>query len=209
MRVDLLTEEQVKELIGFNQSDVIHSIMEMSVLLELDDNDLICESMLIEQNGKVETVLNKQLNKLGLKVHKTRGLIDIIKDFGIGFGQLLVAAVKGDKAKVKQIAKSVTKEDFLDFLLKLDMATLHVVTGPIHMIDAITGWDLWANVKQKAQAAGAAASQSAQAVVKTFKDAIEYMKNKAKSIFDPKMASKLIKRIETIEKSLAPQYINA
>ena len=30
----------------------------------------------------------------------------------------------------------------MNFLINLDMITFHAISGPIHIIDAITGWDL-------------------------------------------------------------------
>jgi hypothetical protein len=31
--------------------------------------------------------------------------------------------------------------------LNIDNNTLHILTAPIHAIDALTGWHIWANVK--------------------------------------------------------------
>ena len=64
-----------------------------------------------------------------------------------------VAIINKDGEAAKNVLKGLKKEDVLDFLLNLDMATLHIVSGPIHTIDAITGWHLWANVKDKAKGA--------------------------------------------------------
>ena len=55
-------------------------------------------------------------------------------------------AVKGDeesKIKMKEIAnKEIKKQDVIDFLLRLDTLSMHLLTGPIHMIDALTGWHI-------------------------------------------------------------------
>ena len=50
-----------------------------------------------------------------------------------------------DKQKLIRIIKEtkISSSQLIDFLLKLDMLTLHAITGPIHMIDAVTGWHLW------------------------------------------------------------------
>ena len=63
-------------------------------------------------------------------------------------------ATTGDKVaseKVKEIANTqITKEEFIDFVLKLDILTLHLLTGPIHIIEALTGWHVGANISKKA-----------------------------------------------------------
>jgi hypothetical protein len=97
-----------------------------------------------------EAKAQQALDKLGLTVTKTKGIVDYVRSFVKGSGRIIIAAVKGDKQKVREIASTLKKEDVMDFILKLDMATMHLVSGPIHFIDAITGWDLWANVKHNA-----------------------------------------------------------
>lgn len=99
--------------------------------------------------------INDILGKLGLSLHKHNpGVIEYIKLFTKGVGKIIYAAIKGDKDGVKNIAKTLKKEDVIDFILKLDMLTLHVITGPIHMIDALTGWDLSVHIKKTANSAG-------------------------------------------------------
>lgn len=68
---------------------------------------------------------------------------------------MLIAAVKRDKAAIKMLATQVSRAEFIDFLFKLDMVSLHLVTNPIRMIDAITGWDLMSNLQAHAKKAGA------------------------------------------------------
>ena len=68
----------------------------------------------------------------------------------------------------------------LDFLLKLDMATLHVLTGPLHTIDAITGWHLWANVKDKADQGLKKAKEAIDNLIAVAKTAEQSVKDKLK-----------------------------
>jgi hypothetical protein len=133
-----------------------------------------------------------------MKLHKGDGIIDYIKQFSTGAGKLVLAAIKGDKEKVKEISKSLDKAKVVDFLLKLDMATLHIVTGPIHFIDAVTGWDLMANIKHL--------SKGAKDILKTFYDAIKTVKDSITHMLDgPKqkkmlsVADKLAYNMPTIE----------
>ena len=93
------------------------------------------------------------LKKAGLHVKKGRGLIQMIASSGLHFARVFHAAIRaagGDKGAEKTLrellSKKISKEDVIDFLLKLDQATLHIVTGPIHFIEAVTGWHIWAAV---------------------------------------------------------------
>jgi len=95
----------------------------------------------------VDGLLNKGLKKVGLHKHKGKGIISYIMSAGKGVGKMVLAGIRGDTETVKELAQSVKKEDVLDFVLKLDMATQHLITGPIHMIDAWTGWHIGANLE--------------------------------------------------------------
>ena len=97
---------------------------------------------------------------LGLHVGKSSGsgLIQSLLASGVNISKVMIAAFKAlngnqdDKAALKAAIQNLkfSKEDLLDFLLRLDQATMHLVTGPIHMIDAVMGWHIWADVKSHA-----------------------------------------------------------
>ncbi|PNX46619.1 MAG: hypothetical protein BV459_06015 [Thermoplasmata archaeon M11B2D] len=163
------------------------------------------EIVLTEQTDLTEGVLDNAkdfLEKLGITAHKGKGLIQYLKIATPNIAKMFIAAIKGDKEQVRSIAKQVRKEDVIDFLLKLDQATAHIITGPIHVIDAITGWELWANIhKQTAQSKGQ--------LVKTLGDAVSFLKQKVDSVFgsSPKK-QKLHQNIASIEKEITPEYEN-
>jgi hypothetical protein len=134
----LITEDQIVE--KFELSDEAISLLELASFIE---------------TKTLDEALNfgKLLNKLGLKAHKGTGLIQILGKAGKNMAQMMwyaFQAVKGDegaKVKLAEILKTkVKKEDVINFLYQLDMATAHLVTGPIHMIDAITGWHIAPNL---------------------------------------------------------------
>ena len=135
------------------------------------------------------------LKKLGLHVSRGKGLIDYIQDIGKGVGKLFFAAIKGDKQAVKEIAQSVKKRDVVDFILKLDQATLHVVMGPIHLIDAITGWNIKSNI-----------DVMSRGVVDAFLNAIEHIKDNAKKfVGDETRTKKILSHVKQIEKNVLAQ----
>jgi len=156
---------------------------------------ILVESYLNEAN------VNDYLKKFGLKFHKEGpGLIDYIKDFVKGTGKIFVAALKGDEKEVKRIAQQVTKEKVLDFLLKLDAVTLHVITGPIHIVDALTGWDLWANVERGVE--------DAQSLVVDIWKAIRDLKDKLQRALDDRRKKSVLSCLNKIEGMVpAPQPI--
>jgi hypothetical protein len=129
--------------------DLIVKLIEMSVFYE--DFNVINEA-----EGNVIGKINGLLGKLGLHTHASdAGIIQVLAKGGKNIAQLIWYAMKamtGDKTakeRVKEIAnKEITKEQFIDFLLKLDTLTMHFITGPIHMIDALTGWHVGANIKK-------------------------------------------------------------
>lgn len=131
----------------------MNSLLELSMFMEQDVNRLD-EAFDIAALGKSVDSLMK---KAGLHVKRGEGLIQQSLRGGKVLAKFMWYAIKaaqGDKeakVKVKEMANSeVKKEDVLSFLLNLDMATAHVFTGPIHFIDAVTGWHIWADVKEKA-----------------------------------------------------------
>ena len=150
----------------------------------------------LNENLLTEGSINDYLAKLGLTFHKAGpGVIDYIIDFAKGTGRIFMAAMNGDKEEMKKIASTLTKEEVIDFLLKLDAATLHIVTGPIHTIDALTGWDLWANVK--------AVSKRAKSVLEDIWAAIAHLKSKVTQNFKGSgHDKKIISRINKVERMI-------
>jgi len=132
------------------------------------------------------------LAKLGLHASKSTGLIEYLFKSGKGLGLLIKAAVLGDKAKIKEVAKSIKKEEVIDFLLKLDQATLHAVTGPVHLIDAITGWHL-----------GVAISHKVTGAVDVIKFSITKIKSVINNIEDKVLHKKIVASVSRLEKIVA------
>jgi hypothetical protein len=129
--------------------------LESYIQKESDMISVIELSMFMEDELLLESKISKFFEKLGFHVARRQGLIDILAKAGKDISQLFYYAIKaslGDtkaKEKVKEIAnKEVTKEQIIDFLLRLDVLTLHLLTGPIHMLDALLGWHMWANVNK-------------------------------------------------------------
>jgi hypothetical protein len=169
----------------FNESlknkDLTEEIQDKIVLLMYmsENEDMINESYDLEnlteaQEEMIVEGINNWLEKVGMKLHKGDGILDYLLQFGKGIGKLIMAGIKRDEKRVKEIASEFTKEKVIDFLLKLDMATMHIVTGPIHFIDAITGWDLMSNLKH--------AAEDAKDKLKSFYKAMKNVKDSIASV---------------------------
>ncbi len=161
---------------------------EISVLLYLQEN--------IDNLNEVELQegVNDWLDKVGLKLHKGKGIINYVKQFGTSIGKMILAALKGDKAKVKEYAKEFDRAEVVDFLLKLDMATLHIITGPIHFIDAVTGWDLMSNLKHIAK--------GTKEILQQIWQAIQNIKNKVVQVIKTPEVGVVMNNLKNIEMSI-------
>lgn len=132
----------------------------------LNNNILTSDSLkLLEVVMLDENILNEEkfntkqaLKQIGLSAHKGGpGLIEIIYKAGKQIGKILYYAILAfkqntpeSKEKLKKTINNskISKGQMLDFILKLDALTLHIITGPLHMIDSITGWHIMANIKE-------------------------------------------------------------
>jgi len=127
------------EYMSEDSRDACVSMVKLAFVVEHNDD-------LNEGNDFLSEDLSSILKAIGLHDERNDGLISYLAKFSAGAGRLIIAAVKGDKKKVSEIANSMSRSQFVDFLLKIDVMTLHLLTGPIHMIDALTGWEVAANI---------------------------------------------------------------
>lgn len=134
------------------------------------------------------------LSKMGIEAHQTgKGIIPTLASAGKTMAQFFYHALRAPKnkesrEKVKELAgKEITKGEIIDFLLRLDTLTLHLLTGPIHMIEALTGWHIWAKVGKKSQEV----MERARKALETLKDHAKTLAGKAK-----KKATNLINKLK-------------
>jgi len=118
-----------------------------------------------------ESKIKAAMKKAGIHATKKKGLLDYIMKAGKHFYKLFKAALKKDKKTVVELLnKEISKEELLDFLLKLDAATLHLISGPIHFIDAVTGWHIAANIESGAESAYNMVKSAYQSLVNAVKN---------------------------------------
>ena len=165
----------------------------------MDENPLICESVSDEQLaenivGKMLDKVNGVLAKGGLKIAKSRGLMDIAYDLCKGAGRIFLHLIKGDTEAVKEELKKVTKEHVVDFLMRMDAFTFKFLFAtPILMLNRITGWHI----------EPAAISKSFLQKAEDVKNAIKNVAVHINDYFHPKHAKKSLKLVKALEKQIA------
>ena len=118
----------------------------------------------------------------GMDIEK--GLLHYMKDIGVGGSQMLYHAFNAyykkdedSKVRIKELAGSVKKEHIIDILMKLDVLTLHFVTGPLHIIEAVTGWNILSHIKGKIEGADKKAKSAIETIESLAKDLDDKLKS--------------------------------
>lgn len=145
------------------QEDWFTSLAGLAYIKSYRDDELTTES----------SSLRDLLKAVGAS--REKGLVDYITSFAKGAGRLLLAAIKGDRDKTAEIAKSISKADFIDFVYKLDMASMHVISGPIHLVEAVTGWNVISFLRDKLD--------SAERIMDELIESFKEFKNRVSSVF--------------------------
>ncbi len=129
----------------------INSIKMQEVALALENS--IALQYLLDHDGQlnegIESMISGALKKVGLHLTKGNGLIQMLSKASVTVSKVIYLAVMGTKdpaykAQLKDYIESnkVDKAQIFDFLLKLDTLSLHMLSAPIHILDAITGWHI-------------------------------------------------------------------
>lgn len=137
------------------------------------------------------------LKKAGLKVTKSDGLLKILAKAGKNLSKMFWLALKAstggsaDKQNLKEFLKThkIKKEQVVDVLLRLDTLTLHIITSPLRMLDALTGWNVVAAIETSIQPVKNHISKA----MAELKNAVE----KAKGEYRQRIQS-MVKNLETL-----------
>ncbi len=165
------------------QTDFNEVLLGMAILEQMDPNEPLNEGV------------NNILGKFGLELEKkSPGVIEYMYKFSKGIGKMIWFAIKKDTKGIEKLSKEFNKEMFLDFLYKLDLVTMHFITGPLHFIDGITGWGLEVKIKELAT--------DADKLVSKMKNALEVVKKEVASYFAPTLQPLVLSKVQDIEKML-------
>ena len=148
---------------------------------------------LMDPSDNLNEGVNDILGKFGLELEKkSPGVLGYMSQFATGVGKMVWLAIKKDKEGIKKLSQEFTREKFVDFLYKLDLVTLHLVTGPLHFIDGLTGWELGPKLKELAK--------GAEAVVANIRKALVTVKKEIQAYFSPKLQPLVLGKVADIEK---------
>ena len=158
------------------------AVMGLTLLEQMNPND-------------INEGVNDILAKFGFELEKkSPGVIEYIARFTKGVGKFVWYAIKRDKKGIKALMKDFSKEELVDFLYKLDLVTLHLITGPLHFIDGLTGWELIPKFKEL--------KSEAQSAINKIKKAIDNLKTNITNYFNPKLQPIVLNKVVDIEKLL-------
>ena len=171
----------------------IRDYLNEGIQLNEDINNLLELAVFMDDGQLDEGILKKTKNvlpKLGIDIEKKgQGIIGKLKDPKTKeFFKLLFKAFKGDeeaKTKVKEMSKEiVSKGDIVNILLKLDSITLHMISGPVHILEYLTGWKI-SGVKKEMKSV----VQRIDKAMASLKDLYELLKGKQKKVIGNSIAN--------------------
>jgi len=82
---------------------------------------------------------------------------------------------------------SNVKAELMELVVRADVLTLHLISGPIHMIDALTGYEIADKIREKAEGGG-----------NTVQDAVELIHKSAQPLSANKNTSLVKNSLNTI-----------
>lgn len=141
---------------------------------------------------------DQMFKKMGFHTSQSKGLIQYLWGVNKNILVLIYNAMlystgsESEKMKAKEamnaVKDSITKEQIIDFLYKLDVLTLHSFTVPLKIIDALTGWHIAGEVKSKIEPA-----------ISKAKKAIEWLES-TKEELEGKLKAQLQKYVNAIRR---------
>lgn len=169
----------------FLQDDVVLILLEGMAFEDAVKNSNKIDEGIMDVVNITTSNIKSMLSKLGIHVDtNSRGILQYLAKSSVGMSKMMYYAYKAyynkdedSKQALKDVIGSMKKEDVMDFFLKLDSMTMHVVSGPIHMIDAVAGLHIWANVQKKMLPV----IQRIEAAIKTIESLKDTVDDKAKT----------------------------
>ena len=184
LKMDLLDRIN-QRMYSYDEIRDMEIVLEMALLI--DDNTKIDEAFDI---SVFKSSMSSVMKAAGLHSEKSGpGLISIALKSGKIMAEFIwhvlkaAAGNKESKIRVKELANTkITKEDFLNFIMKLDLATLHIITGPLHLVDAITGWHIGVQIKTKVDDVTTKATKAIENLIDAAKSTEAATRKKLKSL---------------------------
>ncbi len=177
----LLTEDE-KFILEFNLLQISMALNNYDIIQE----DLMTEN-LWQKSKDMYTDFSSQFNK-----KKTLG--HYVMDFTKTAGKILLAGIKNDKERVKELTRRYNREDFFEFLWRLDLNTLGLLTTPLGIIEMVTGWDIKDFLKRKIKST----RKHLMDIVQTFDD----LKKDLAMVFKPSKHPDVFNAVDNFKKTI-------
>jgi hypothetical protein len=180
----------------------IQNVLEYLMILDAGEDDILLSENKLEGIRSTFTSLAK---KMGISGESKKTLLGLLSTIGKKAALTLVYAIQASagsesaKEKLKEIVKDrQIYSELSDLVIRLDVLTLHMISGPIHMIDALTGWDIADKIREQAlgvtnkiNTAIDTISSSAQKHLNTDKSKrVQKKINQIKNLFIPKQKTR-------------------
>jgi hypothetical protein len=132
----------------------IQTVLEYLMILDAGEDDIILSENKIKD---IKGTLSTLAKKMGISNASKKTLLGLLSTVGKKSALSLVYAIQasagneGAREKLKGIIKDrEIYSELTDLVVRLDVLTLHLISGPIHVIDAIAGWDIAEKIRERA-----------------------------------------------------------
>jgi len=188
---------KIDEIIHPNQYDTIEDVIVVLEFISIIESD---DSILTEARGDtIKSLFSQISNKIGGSSGDKKNLFGLLRSIGQTGSKSILYAIQaaagreGAEEKLKKTLKnSNAKAEIIDFIIRADVLTLHLISTPIHMIDAIAGFDIAEKIREKAVGGG-----------ERLKDAVDLIQKSAKNLGNPSTARKVKKSLNTINRAFS------
>ena len=166
-----------EDRVEVSQGDII-AVLEYMLILDAGN-----EIVLSEQKAEnLKSLIGSISKKLGFAGSGRKNLISLLSSISQNAALSVANAIQaqagreGAREKLESVLKtSNIKSELIDLVIRADVLTLHMISGPIHIIDAITGFEIADKIREKAEIGS-----------EKIKDAVEFIQRSSKKLPNPK-----------------------
>ena len=180
------------EHVEASKEDII-TILEFVMILEEGSELVLSEA----RADDLKTLVTNVTQKLGFASSGRKNLLSLLTSISKNAALAVIYAIQtqanreGAKEKLQNILKtSNVKAELVDLVIRADVLTLHLISGPIHIIDAITGYEIAEKIRNKAQIGAG-----------RIKIAVDLIQKSARALIDNKKSRRVKKSLDIIKKA--------
>lgn len=180
------------EHVEASKEDII-TILEFVMILEEGSELVLSEA----RADDLKTLVANVTQKLGFASSGRKNLLSLLTSISKNAALAVIYAIQtqanreGAKEKLQNILKtSNVKAELVDLVIRADVLTLHLISGPIHIIDAITGYEIAEKIRNKAQIGAG-----------RIKTAVDLIQKSARALIDNKKSRRVKKSLDIIKKA--------